>query len=101
MNLALTLDPKSVLDSLSPYAETGLIPMVLADTGLLVGFFLPGDSLLFPAGLLARQGSLNLALVLVGGFVAAVVGDQVAFTVGEHLGPRVASTPNSRIFRPE
>jgi membrane-associated protein len=76
MNLALTLDPKSILDSLSPYGEIGLIAMIFAETGLLIGFFLPGDSLLFTAALHCRSprppGSLNLALVLVGGFVPLV-----------------------------
>ena len=70
--LALSLDPKAILDSLSPYGEIGLMLIIFAETGLLVGFFLPGDSLMFTAGLLASQGSLNLALVLVGCFVAAV-----------------------------
>jgi membrane-associated protein len=98
--LALNLDPKSLLHSLSPYGEIGLIAMVFAETGLLIGFFLPGDSLLFTAGLLARGGSLNLAVILIGGFVAAVLGDQVAYTVGELLGPRVGRNPNSKIFKP-
>jgi membrane-associated protein len=98
--LALNPDPKSLLHSLSPYGEIGLIAMVFAETGLLIGFFLPGDSLLFTAGLLARGGSLNLAVILIGGFVAAVLGDQVAYTVGELLGPRVGRNPNSKIFKP-
>jgi membrane-associated protein len=98
--LALNLDPKALLHSLSPYGEIGLIAMVFAETGLLIGFFLPGDSLLFTAGLLARGGSLNLAVILIGGFVAAVLGDQVAYTVGELLGPRVGRNPNSKIFKP-
>ena len=101
ISLALSLDPKSILDSLSPYGEIGLMLILFAETGLLVGFFLPGDSLMFTAGLLASQGSLNLALVLVGGFVAAVLGDQVGFTIGEILGPRVGRNPNSKIFKPE
>src|SRR6478735_20882 len=83
----VSLDPKSILDSLSPYGEIGLIVMIFAETGLLIGFFLPGDSLMFTAGLLASQGSLNLAVVLIGCFVAAVLGDQVGFTIGEIVGP--------------
>ena len=78
--LALSLDPKEILNSLSPYGEIGLILIIFAETGLLIGFFLPGDSLLFTAGLLAEQGKLNLAVILVGCFVAAVIGDQVGFT---------------------
>jgi membrane-associated protein len=101
MILGLSLDPKTLLDSLSPYGEIGLMLIVFAETGLLVGFFLPGDSLLFSAGLLASQGSLNLALILVGCFAAAVLGDQVGFTIGGILGPRVGRKPNRRFVKPE
>ena len=99
-SLALSLDPKAILDSLSPYGEIGLMLIIFAETGLLVGFFLPGDSLMFTAGLLASQGSLNLALVLVGCFAAAVIGDQVGFTIGEVVGPRVGRNPNARFIKP-
>jgi membrane-associated protein len=99
-SLALSLDPKSILDSLSPYGEIGLMLIIFAETGLLFGFFLPGDSLMFTAGLLASQGSLNLALVLVGGFAAAVIGDQVGFTIGEVVGPRAGRNPNARFIKP-
>ena len=74
---ALSLDPKEILNDLSPYGEIGLMLIIFAETGLLIGFFLPGDSLLFTAGILANQGKLNLAAVLVGCFAAAVIGDQV------------------------
>lgn len=101
MTLALSLDPKAILDSLSPYGEIGLILIIFAETGLLIGFFLPGDSLMFTAGLLARQGSLDLAVVLVGCFLAAVIGDQVGFTIGVVLGPRVGRNPDARFVKPE
>jgi membrane-associated protein len=99
--LALTLDPRSILDSLSPYGEIGLMFIIFAETGLLLGFFLPGDSLMFTAGLLASEGSLNLALVLGGCFLAAVLGDQVGFTIGEIFGPRVGRNPDARFVKPE
>ena len=86
---------------MSPYGEIGLILIIFAETGLLIGFFLPGDSLLFTAGLLANQGKLNLAAVLIGCFVAAVIGDQVGFTVGDKLGPRFLSKPDSKLFKRE
>jgi len=73
--LALSLDPKEILNSLHPYGEIGLILIVFAETGLLVGFFLPGDSLLFTAGLLANQGRLNLAAIF-GGCCARVTSGQ-------------------------
>lgn len=99
--LALTTDPKELLDSLSPYGEIGLMLIIFAETGLLIGFFLPGDSLLFTAGLLANQGKLNLAFVLVGCFAAAVIGDQVGFTIGDKLGPRFLAKPDSKVFKRE
>src|SRR5690349_3270837 len=95
------MNPKEIFDSLSPYGEIGLIAIIFAETGLLFGFFLPGDSLLFTAGLLANQGKLNLAAVLVGCFVAAVAGDQLGFTLGRQLGPRVFRKPDSRFFKQE
>ena len=93
--LALSLDPEEILDDLSPYGEIGLMLIIFAETGLLIGFFLPGDSLLFTAGLLANQGKLNLAAVLIGCFAAAVIGDQVGFTIGQKAGP--AALPHARL----
>jgi len=101
LTLALSLDPKEIINSLSPYGEIGLMLIIFAETGLLFGFFLPGDSLLFTAGLLAQQGKLNLAVVLVGCFAAAVIGDQVGFTIGQKAGPRIFSKPESRLFKQE
>ena len=100
LGLSLT-DPKSLFDSLSPYGEIGLWLIVFAETGLLIGFFLPGDSLLFTAGLLASQGHLDLALVLIGGFVAAFVGTELGYTIGERLGPRLFRRQDSRLFKQE
>ena len=99
--LALSLDPKEILNDLSPYGEIGLMLIIFAETGLLIGFFLPGDSLLFTAGILANQGKLNLAAVLIGCFVAAVIGDQVGFTIGQRVGPRLLRRPDSRFFKQE
>jgi len=99
--LALSLDPKEILNDLSPYGEIGLILIIFAETGLLVGFFLPGDSLLFTAGILANQGKLNLAVILVGCFAAAVIGDQVGFTIGQKTGPALLRRPDSRFFKRE
>ncbi len=99
--LALSLDPKEILNDLSPYGEIGLMLIIFAETGLLVGFFLPGDSLLFTAGILANQGKLNLAAILVGCFAAAVIGDQVGFTIGQKTGPRLLRREDSRFFKRE
>lgn len=97
----ISLDPKELLDSLSPYAEFAVWLIIFAETGLLIGFFLPGDSLLFTAGLLAGQGKLDIWLVVSGAFVFAIVGDQVGYTVGSRLGPRLFSKTESRIFKQE
>jgi membrane-associated protein len=97
--LAVSLDPKTILDSLHPYGEVGLWLMVFAETGLLIGFFLPGDSLLFTAGLLASQGSLDATLVILGCFVAAVIGDAVGYTIGRQVGPCLFARPDSKVFK--
>jgi len=63
--------------------------MIFAESGLLIGFFLPGDTLLLTAGILSAQGLLNLPLLLVSIFVAAVAGDNVGYTIGHRSGPRI------------
>jgi membrane-associated protein len=95
------IDIEELVNSLSPYGEIALWAIIFAETGLLIGFFLPGDSLLFTAGILAGQGKLNLAMVVIGCFVFAVVGDQVGYTIGKRLGPRLFRKPDSRIFQQE
>jgi membrane-associated protein len=101
MALGLIPSPKDIIDSLSPYGEIGVILIIFAETGLLIGFFLPGDSLLFTAGLLASDGKLNLAAILIGCFAAAVIGDQVGFTFGQKAGPRIFRREDSRFFKQE
>jgi membrane-associated protein len=67
----------------------------------LFGFFLPGDSLLFTAGLFAAQGKLNLPIILVGCFIAAVTGDQVGYAFGNRVGPAIFRREDSRFFKQE
>lgn len=92
------LDPR---DLLVTFGTIGLFLIVFAESGLFFGFFLPGDSLLFTAGLFAAQGSLNLPLILVGCFVAAVAGDQVGYVFGQRVGPALFRRPDSRLFKQE
>jgi len=104
--LALGPDPLQLLGSFGGAATVALFALIFAETGLLVGFFLPGDSLLFTAGLLASQSKpgqphLNLAVVLAGCTAAAVIGDQVGFTIGRTAGPRLLQRPDSRVFKQE
>lgn len=73
--------------------------IVFAETGLLVGFFLPGDSLLFTAGVFAAAGLLNVWVLLLGLSVAAVVGDQVGYLIGRKAGQALYKRPDSRFFK--
>lgn len=77
-----------------------LIAIVFTETGLLVGFFLPGDSLLITAGLVAATGTLNIWWLTVLLSVAAVVGDSVGYAIGRRLGPRLFTRPKSMLFNP-
>lgn len=96
---ALSLDPRDLLESFGPWATIGLFLIIFAETGLLIGFFLPGDSLLFTAGILASQGNLNIAVIAIGCFFAAVIGDQVGYSIGRRAGPTLFRRPDSRIFK--
>lgn len=73
--------------------------IVFVETGLFVGFFLPGDSLLVTAGLFAAKGHLNLWYLLILVSICAVVGDQVGFWIGRKAGQSLYSRPDSRFFR--
>jgi membrane-associated protein len=77
----------------------GLFFVVFAESGLFFGFFLPGDSLLFTAGVFAAKGDLDLPVILVGCFIAAVAGDQVGYAFGRRVGPALFRRPDSRFFR--
>jgi membrane-associated protein len=79
----------------------GVIGLVFAESGLLIGFFLPGDSLLFTAGFLASQGYLNIWGLVIGTFIAAVVGDSVGYEFGKKVGPKLFTRDNSIIFNKE
>ncbi|MBZ9715420.1 DedA family protein [Deinococcus multiflagellatus] len=79
----------------------GLFAIVFAESGLLIGFFLPGDSLLLTAGILAQQGSLHLAGVMLAVTLGAVIGDSTGYFIGRRFGPAVFSRPDHRLFRPE
>ena len=94
-----SLDPENLLDA---FGVLGLFAIIFAESGLLVGFFLPGDSLLFTAGLLSSQGHLApLPVILAGCFAAAVAGDQVGYLFGRRAGPALFRRPDSRIFKQE
>jgi membrane-associated protein len=90
------LDPEKLLEAGGLLLLWGII---FAETGLLIGFFLPGDSLLFTAGVFAAKGDLNIVLVAGGCFVAAVAGDQVGYMFGRRAGPSIFKRPDARLFK--
>jgi membrane-associated protein len=77
-----------------------LVAIVFTETGLLVGFFLPGDSLLITAGLVAAAGHLNLWLLFVLLSLAAITGDSVGYAIGYRAGPVLFTRPKSLLFNP-
>ena len=79
---------------------TVLTVIVFTETGLLIGCFLPGDSLLITAGLVAAAGALNIWWVNALLIPAAVIGDSVGYAIGARLGPRVFTRPKSLLFDP-
>jgi len=77
---------------------TVLIIIIFAETGLLVGFFLPGDSLLITAGLLAAQGYLDINVMMISLILAAIIGDQVGYIFGKKTGPKIFKREKSLFF---
>jgi membrane-associated protein len=77
-----------------------LTAIVFAETGLLIGFFLPGDSLLITAGLVAAAGHLNIWWLNGLLILAAIVGDSVGYAIGQRAGPRLFTRPQSLLFNP-
>ena len=75
--------------------------MVFAESGLLIGFFLPGDSLLLAAGFFAGQGELQIVWLIVAVVVAAIIGDNVGYRIGRRFGPKLFKRDNGLFFRRE
>ncbi|MFD6549119.1 DedA family protein [Streptomyces sp. NPDC058398] len=103
MTLALGpswLDPNTLLDN---FGIWGLLLVVFAESGLLIGFFLPGDSLLFTCGLLIATDAMDFplwaAIPLI--CLAAVLGDQAGYLFGKKVGPSLFTRPDSRLFKQE
>ena len=78
-----------ILKDLGPYAMFATWAIVFAESGLFIGFFLPGDSLLFSAGVLASQGFMPISVLAVGCFIAAVAGDSVGYWFGHKFGRKI------------
>jgi membrane-associated protein len=102
--LLLALGPKWIEPGflIETFGLLGILTIVFVESGLLVGFFLPGDSLLFTAGLLSSNGTLpDLWILLVTIPIAAIAGDQVGYLIGRKAGPAVFKREDSRFFRQE
>jgi membrane-associated protein len=100
---ALT-DPERLIQLLSGFMAGWLgyallFFIVFSETGLLVGFFLPGDSLLFTVGVVAGAGNLNIVIVNLVLMSAAMIGDSTGYLLGRSTGPRIFSRPDSRLFK--
>ncbi|MDQ3239530.1 MAG: VTT domain-containing protein [bacterium] len=76
----------------------GIFAIVFAESGLLIGFFLPGDSLLFTAGFLASQGYLDVTILTIICWIAAVTGDQAGYMIGRKTGHKIFNKENSKFF---
>ncbi|MQY14038.1 putative membrane protein [Streptomyces sp. RB5] len=95
------MDPDYLIQT---FGLIGILVIVFAESGLLIGFFLPGDSLLFTTGLLVADGEYlhtPLALVCLLVWLAAVAGDQVGFLFGRKVGPSLFNRPDSKLFKQE
>lgn len=94
------LDPKSLIQT---FGTIGLITIIFAESGLLLGLVFPGDSLLFTAGLLASEHKfgLNIWAIAGGAFVAAVLGTECGYMLGRRYGPGLFRRPDSRVFKRE
>src|SRR2546421_7114905 len=89
-----------MLDLLGGYVYLGLWFVIFAETGLAVGFFLPGDSMLVVSGLFAAAGKLNVALVMLAFFFGSVIGDSTGYWTGRMMGKTLFNRESSRVFKP-
>src|SRR5207248_1192110 len=94
-DVAHSLDPLTLLKT---FGTLGLFFIIFAESGLLVGFFFPGDSLLFTAGILAASGTLSLPVIAIGCTVAAVAGVSVGYAFGKSVGRRLFERDDSLLF---
>jgi len=105
---SLALNPLDPKDLITTFGLVGVWVILFAETGLLIGFFLPGDSLLFLAGMGASSigkslfgTALSLPGLLIGAPICAIAGAQVGHYLGSKYGRKLFDRPNSRIFKPE
>ncbi|MEK7590076.1 MAG: VTT domain-containing protein [Patescibacteria group bacterium] len=90
------LNPQIIIQTLG---LIGVFAIIFAESGLFFGFFLPGDSLLFTAGVAAATGLFNFWILFCGVIVAAILGDSVGYAFGHRLGFKIFARPDSRFFK--
>jgi membrane-associated protein len=97
------LSPETLISNMGSWAVLGILLIIFAECGILIGFFLPGDTLLFVAGLLVASGALRINLVLLVALlaVAAFVGNMVGYAIGYKVGPAVFRRPDAKFLKPE
>lgn len=88
-------DLRSVIEAVG---LIGIFAIVFLESGLMIGFFFPGDSLLFTAGFLASQGFFNVWQLAIGSFIFAVLGDSIGYSIGHRYGKRLFSKDDSLLF---
>jgi membrane-associated protein len=108
MDAIFHIDYASMILSLGIIAYIVIFGIIFAESGLLIGFFLPGDSMLFTAGFLAsqkitdtNQNYLNLWILIGVTFAGAVIGDSVGYSFGHRIGRRIFNRPDSKLFKRE
>lgn len=93
------------MDAFIPLIQTagyiGVFGMIFAESGILIGFIFPGDTLLFAAGILASKGFFDITLLIIGSCFFAIVGDSVGYWIGKKIGPALFKREDSLFFRQE
>jgi membrane-associated protein len=97
------LDPSNLITAMGSWAVLGILLIIFCECGILLGFFLPGDTLLFIAGLFVATGAIdiNLWLFIALLSIAAFVGNMVGYGIGYKIGPPVFSRPNAKLLKHE
>jgi len=90
---------ESFQDVVKSIGYLGIWSIIFAESGIMLGFFLPGDSLLFTAGFIASKGMLNIWVLLFGCFVFAVIGDSFGYYTGYRFGRKLFAKKDSRFFK--
>lgn len=89
-------DPRLIISTLGTF---GVIAIIFLETGAFFGFFFPGDSLLFTAGLLASQGLISFPIIVIAVPLAAIIGDSVGYAFGKKIGPALFVREDSFLFK--